>query len=246
MKSVRSYLLTLAAILALGVGFLAAMPSTSAQDASAEFPVNIRFVNAMTALDKIDIYVNGDEAEQRVVEGLEYGTVSEVYQGTAPVTAVIVKQNVNSGFDRYIYQVVVPTEAGKDYLVVVSDLLIIPTELDLSATSADEARIRAINAAAQAPSLDFYVTRASDATVIGDLDPVATDVRFGGATDAGEIPAGTIDITAKATGTDTVAVTSSAIDVQAGQSYSFVVIGTPGSTEHPLTILPIAVAAAAA
>ena len=34
--------------------------------------------------------------------------------------------------------------------------------------------------------VDFYVTRASDATVIGDLEPVVTDVRFGSATDGGE------------------------------------------------------------
>jgi hypothetical protein len=247
MKSNRLRFLAIAAVVALSFGFMTAMPVARAQDATPgnEFPVNIRFMNAMTSLDKIDVYINGDEKEQRVVEGLEYGTVSDAYEGTAPVTAVIVKQNVNSGFDRYLFQVVVPTEAGKDYLVVVSDLLIIPTELDLSATSAEDARVRAINAAAQAPSLDFYVTRASDATVVGDLEPVVTDVRYGQATDAGEILAGTIDITAKATGTDTVAAESSGVDLQASQSYTFVVIGSPGSTDQPLTIVPVAVATAA-
>ena len=128
MKSIRLRFLAIAAVVALSFGFMAAMPVARAQDATPanEFPVNIRFMNAMTSIDKIDVYVNGDEKEQRVVEGLEYGTVSDVYEGTAPVTAVIVKQNVNSGFDRYLFQVVVPTEAGQDYLVVVSDLLIIP------------------------------------------------------------------------------------------------------------------------
>jgi len=247
MKSIRLRFLAIAAVVALSFGFMAAMPVARAQDATPanEFPVNIRFMNAMTSIDKIDVYVNGDEKEQRVVEGLEYGTVSDVYEGTAPVTAVIVKQNVNSGFDRYLFQVVVPTEAGQDYLVVVSDLLIIPTQLDLSATGPEDARVRAINAAAQAPSLDFFVTRASDSTVVGDLAPVVTDVRYGQATDAGELLAGTIDITANATGTDTVAVESSGIDLQTSQSYTFVVIGTPGSTEQPLTIIPVAVAVAA-
>jgi hypothetical protein len=155
-----------------------------------------------------------------------------------------VKQNVNSGFDRYLYQVVVPTEAGKEYLVVVSDLLIIPTEMDLTPTGDDQARVRAVNAAAQSPSLDFYVTRASDATVVGDLTPVVTDVRFGQATDAGEVHSGSFDITAKATGTDTVAVESNGVTIDAGQSYTFVVIGSPGSTEQPMTILPVSQAAA--
>lgn len=247
MKSIRLRFLAVAAVVALSFGFMAAMPVARAQDATPEnsFPVNIRFMNAMTSLDKIDVYINGDEKEQRVVEGLEYGTVSDAYQGTAPVTAVIVKQNVNSGFDRYLFQVVIPTEAGKDYLVVVSDLLIIPTQLDLSPTGAENARVLAINAAAQAPSLDFYVTRASDATVVGDLAPVVTDIRYGQATDAGELLAGTIDVTAKATGTDTVAVQSNSVDLQGSQSYAFVVIGSPSSTDHPLTIVPVSVAASA-
>lgn len=241
MKSLRLRFLVIAAVAALGLGMLASTPAARAQDGTPtnEFPVNIRFVNAMTSLDKIDVYINGDESDQRVVEGLEYGTVSDAYQGTAPVTAVIVKQNVNSGFDRYLYQVVVPTEAGKEYLVVVSDLLIIPTEVDLSATGEDQARVRAINGAAQAPALDFYLTRASDATVVGDLSPVVTDVRFGQATDAGEVHSGSYDITGKATGTDTVAVESNGVSIEAGQSYTFVVIGSPGSTDHPLTILQV-------
>jgi hypothetical protein len=241
MNTLRLRLVAIAAIVALSVGFLAAMPVARAQDSTPgnEFPVNIRFLNAMTAVDKIDVYINSDEKEQRVVEGLEYGVVSDAYEGTAPVTAVVIKQNVNNGFDQYLYQVVVPTEAGQDYLVVVSDLLLIPTEMDLTSTGADQARVRAINAAAQSPALDFYVTRASEETVAGDLTPVVTDIRFGEATDAGERPAGTYDITAKATGTDEVAVESAGVAVDAGQSYTFVVLGSPGSTDTPLTILPV-------
>lgn len=247
MTSVRTRVFAIMAIAALSFGFIVSMPAAFAQDSTPtnEFPVNIRFLNAMTSLDNVDIYVNGDDSEQRVVEGLAYGAVSDVFQGTAPVTAVIVKYNVNTGFDQYLYQVVVPTAAGKDYLVVVSDLLIIPTEMDLSSTGDDEARVRAINAAAQAPALDLYVTRASEEAVVGDLAPVVTDVRFGEATDGGVVLAGSYDLTAKATGTDTVAVESSGVALDAGQSYTFVVIGKPGSTETPLTIVPVSQATAA-
>jgi hypothetical protein len=240
-------MLALLAVVALSVGFLAAMPVARAQDATPEnqFPVNIRFLNAMTAVDKIDVYINSDEKEQRVAEGLEYGVVSDAYQGTSPLTGVVIKKNQNNGFDQYLYQVVVPTEAGKDYLVIVSDLLIIPTEMNLTAAEDGGARVRAVNAAAQSPSLDFYLTRASDSTVVGDLSPVATDIRFGSATDTGETVAGTYDITAKATGTDTVAVESSGVAIDAGQSYTFVVMGSPGSSDHPLTVLPVSEALAA-
>ncbi len=242
MKSFRTGLLSIVAVMALGLGMLSAMPTARAQDS--EFPVNIRFLNAMTTVDKIDVFINSDEKEQRVVEGLEYGVVSDAYQGTAPITGIVVKKNVNNGFDPYLYQIIVPTEAGKDYLVIVSDLLIIPTEMDLSAIDGDQSRVRAVNASAQAPALDFYVTRASEGTVIGDLSPVVTDIRFGQATDAGELPAGSYDVNATATGTDTMAVQSNGLAMDAGQSYTLVVIGTPGDTETPLTIIPVGEAAA--
>ena len=244
MKSIRARFLVIVTIVALGFGFVATMPTAQAQDS--EFPVNIRFLNAMTTVDKIDVYINSDEQEQRVAEGLEYGVVSEAYSGTAPVTAVIIKQNVNNGFDQYLYQIVVPTEAGKDYLVIVSDLLIIPTEMDLSPVDGDQARVRAVNASAQSPSLDFYVTRASEGTVIGDLSPVATDIRFGQATDVGEVPAGSFDVTANATGTDTMAAQSKGLAIDAGQSYTLVVIGKPGDTDTPMTIVAVGAATAAA
>jgi hypothetical protein len=240
MSSFRIRLVAIAAIVALGVGMLSAMPVARAQDATgSEFPVNIRFLNAMTTVGKIDIYINSDEKEQRVAEGLEYGVVSDVYEGTAPLTGVVVKKNVNNGFDSYLYQIVVPTEAGKDYLVIVSDLLVIPTEMDLTAVDGDKARVRAVNASAQSPALDFFISRSSEGTVLGDLSPVVTDVRFGLATDAGEVPAASYDVTATATGTDTVAVQSNGFSMEAGQSYTLVVIGSPGDTDTPLTILPV-------
>ena len=68
--------------LALGMGTAQAQDSTPASDQS--FPVNIRFMNAMTSLDKVDVYINGDESDQRVVEGLEYGTVSEAANDCDP------------------------------------------------------------------------------------------------------------------------------------------------------------------
>lgn len=246
MKAFKSRLFALVAIIALGAVFLAPMPAVHAQDSADgdQFPVNLRFLNAMTTIDKIDVYINDDEQEQRVAEGLEYGVVSETYAGTAPITAVIIKQNVNNGFDSYLYQVVVPTEAGKDYLIIVSDLLIIPTEMDLSAIDADQARVRAVNAAAQSPALDFYFTRASEGTVLGDLSPIVTDIRFGQATDAGTVLAASYDVTATATGTDTMAVESNGLAMDAGQSYTLVVVGKPGDTDTPLTIIPVGASAA--
>ena len=174
----------------LGIGSAQAQDSTPASDES--FPVNIRFLNAMTSLDKVDVYINGDESDQRVVEGLEYGTTSDAFTGTAPVTGVVVKQNVNAGFDRYIYSTVVPTEAGKEYLVVITDLVLIPTEFDQSRTGAGMARARVINAAPQSPALDIYASEAGAGVALGDLIPVITGIGYGGVTDGGELARGIV------------------------------------------------------
>ena len=228
--------------LAIGMGSVVAQDSTPPADGDS-FPVNIRFLNAMTSLDKVDVYINGDESDQRVVEGLEYGTVSDAFTGTAPVTGVVVKQNV-TGFDRYIYSTVVPTEAGKEYLVVITDLILIPTEFDSSRTGAGMARARVVHAAPQAPAVDIYASEAGSGISLGDLVPVISNLSFGGATDGGELAAGTYDITATQAGTTNVALEVPGVAVDAGQVYTFVVIGTPGSTEQPLSVVPVSVPAA--
>jgi hypothetical protein len=237
--------------LALMIGLLGSGGMTTAQDA--DFPVNIRFFNAMTALETVDVYINGEGDEQRVVEGLAYGTVSDAFTGTAPATNVLIKQNVNLSFDRYLYNTIIPTEAGKEYLVVITDLILIPTEFDQSPTGADMARVRAINAAAQAPALDLYATASGDmASPVSAESPVASpvsaepivaDLGFGRVTDGGEIPVGSYDVTATATGTETVAVEASGIAIDAGQVYAVVIYGQPGDTDTPLSILPVSVPA---
>ena len=226
----------------MGIGAVQAQDSTPASDEA--FPVNIRFLNAMTSLDKVDVYINGDESDQRVVEGLEYGTTSEAFTGTAPVTAVVVKQNV-TGFDRYIYNTIVPTEAGKEYLVVITDLILIPTEFDQSQTGDDAARARLINAAPQSPSLDIYASESGSGVSLGDLVPVITGISFAGVTDGGELAAGSYDIVAAEAGTTNTAFETPAVALDAGQVYTLVVIGTPGSTEQPLSIVSVSVPATA-
>lgn len=235
--------------LAIGALLLSGMlgPGALAQDSTPadqeSFPVNIRFLNAMTSLDKVDVYINGDESDQRVIEGLEYGVTSDVVEGTAPVTGILIKQNVEFGVDQYLYNIIVNTEAGKEYLVVISDLLIIPTEFDQSRLGPGEARARAINAAAQAPALDFYASEAGGGVALLDLVPVVNNLRYGEAGDGGVVPAGSYDVIATATGTDSVVVEAPATALDAGQVYTVVVIGKPGDTENPLTLVTVSVPA---
>ncbi len=218
--------------------------AVSAQDAATPtaqntFPVNITFVNGMTSLSAVDVYINGTDKDQRVVEGLKYGDVSDVFQGTAPGTVVTVKQNVNFGIDRYLFQTLVPTAAGQSYVVVISDFVLIPVQVDLSKTPDGGARTVAVHAAAEAPAVDIYATPSGQKFSIGNVVPAVTDVKYGTSTAGSAVAAGSYDIDLTQTGTDTEVLQQTGVTIDAGNSYVFVLIGQPGSTEQPLTLLTV-------
>ncbi|MEZ4533007.1 MAG: hypothetical protein R2855_18590 [Thermomicrobiales bacterium] len=229
----------LALMLAMGIVGSGVVAQDSTPEASADFPVTITFVNAMTSLDAVDVYINGDDKDQRVVEGLAYGDTSAEFTGTAPATAILVKQNVSWGIDRWLYNTLVPTEAGKSYVIVISDFVIIPVVLDTSHTVGATARTIGVNASSQSPALDVYATPSGQQFSIGNLVPLITNLQYGFSTGGGTADPGSYDLRATATGTDTVALQQDGVTIEANTSYVFVVIGKPGSTEQPLTLVTV-------
>jgi uncharacterized protein DUF4397 len=227
------------ALLLVSIGGAVVGAQDSATPAAGTFPVQITFVNGLTALSAVDVYINGTEKDQRVVEGLKYGEISESFEGTAPGTVVTVKQNVNFGIDRYLYQTVVPTAAGQNYVVVISDYVLIPVQVDVSKAVGDTARTVAVHAAAEAPAVDIYATPSGQTFSIGNVVPLVTNVKYGTTTAGGPAAAGTYDIQLTQTGTDTLVLEQDGVTIDAGQSYVFVLIGQPGSTEQPLTLLTV-------
>lgn len=98
--------------IALLAGLMLTVGVSAQDEGQPSFPINITFLNAMTAQQEIDVFVNGSDKDQRVVEGLKYGEFSDVFEGSSPVTNIIIKRNVNLGFDQWLFNTVVPTEAG--------------------------------------------------------------------------------------------------------------------------------------
>jgi len=225
----------LVAALLVGMSGTLVAAQDGTPEAGSDFPTTIRFINGLTSLGSVDVYINGDESEQRIIEGLEYGTVSEEFDGTAPGTVVVIKQNVNWGVDRYLFNTLIPTEAGKSYVVTISDFFLIPVEFNTSPTDDGSARTVGVHAAAQAPSMDIYVAASGGAVGV----KVISDLSYGNATEGSTPEAGTFDLTLTQTGTETVALEQPGIEVAEGNSYVFVIIGKPGSTEQPLTVLSV-------
>ena len=206
---------------------------------SDELPVQLVFVNALTALDKVDVYLNGDEAEQRVIEGIEYGTTSETVEGTAPGTVVAVRQNVNWGIDRDIFSTMIPTEPGHTYVVVISDFFIIPVELVLGDPRMGDARSIGVHAAAEAPPVDAYVSEAAREIPLGNLVPLFEDLQYGFSTQGGPTRTGDFDLRLTETGTNTVVMEQESVSIEPNTSYVFVLIGKPGSSEQPLAVVSV-------
>lgn len=226
--------------LAMVVGLVGAggMSQASAQDAAA-FPVQIQFFNAMTVVDDVDIYINGTQKEQRVAQEVPYGQVTDAFTGTAPATAVVIKWAATLSFDQYLYNTIIPTEAGKSYLIVITDLTLIPIEYDQSELAPDMARARAVNAAPQAPAMDIYASLAGSGTPAAGAAPIVTNLGYRDVTDGGELPAGSYDVTVTAAGTTTVAVEADGVAMDGGQAYAVVIYGKPGDTDTPLSIIAI-------
>ena len=241
-RLIGGLLLSFAMLLGIAAKGVAAQDATP--EAASSFPVTITFINAMTSLDAVDVYINGDDKDQRVVEGLKYGDTSEEFTGTAPGTVVLIKQNVNFGIDYWLFNTLVPTAAGGNYVIVISDFVLIPVQMDLSTTPGDGARTIGVHAAAQAPAVDIYATPSGQDVSLGNVVPVISDLAYGRTTTGAVTAAGSYDLRVTQTGSDTVALEQDGVTIDANMSYVFVIIGKPGSTEQPLTLISVSKATA--
>jgi hypothetical protein len=222
------------AMLIVGLMPILARP-VAAQDstptaAAGSFPVTARFLNAMTSVGTIDISLNSDD--NHLARDLKYGQVSDPVELTAPVSNIIVKEPRNLQYDLWLFNTIVSTTAGQSYVIVVSDFLIIPVEVDTSKLVGDTTRGRLVQASSQAPAIDIVVN--------GNTPPVVTGLAYGRATDTGTLKSGTVDITLLQSGTQNVALDAKGLAMDTGQSYVLVLIGKPGSTEQPLSLVSVA------
>jgi hypothetical protein len=235
-RALVSTLLAFVMLLSSGANTLHAQDAMPESDNA---PAELVFVNALTALEKVDVYINGDESDQRVIDGLDYGATSDGIEGTAPGTVVIIRQNVPWRPDRDIFNTMIPTEPGKTYVVVISDFFVIPVLLDRSKTTIGEALSIGVHAAAETPPVDVYVSEASRRVPIGNLVPLIQDLQYGYSTAGGPARTGIFDLRLTEAGTDSVVLEQDDITIESETSTVLVIIGKPESREQPLTVLRV-------
>jgi len=210
-------------LLAASLAFAGAVPATLAQDDEAQ----VRVVHASPDAPAVDIFVGGE----RAIEGLEFGTATDLVSLPAGDTEVAVAPAGASEEDAVI-AATLPLEAGAAYEVAaVGTLENIEAQvypIDTGALEDGQARVRVVHASPDAGPVDVAV--AGGDVLFGGLE-------FPNASDYAEVDAGTYDLEVRAAGTDTVALPLPGVTFEAGTVYDVFAVGL--AEDGTLTVLPL-------
>lgn len=227
MHALRSQrlLMVLAAMVALMAAcFPAANLSATAQDAD-PLATRVQFLHAGVDTGDVEVHVNGD----KVVDDFSYGEVSDwldVEPGGARVTLTADR----IGFNYVIFDSVYPTPVGNDFYVVITDSLVLSGSFDTTNLPDDRARVQFLHASVGTPAVNLTAT--------GDGGEATAQVEYSRNLQAVDVTAGTYTVDAALVDGGE-ALLSADVTVEAGNTYLVVLIGDPGSDEHPLELVTL-------
>ena len=221
-RLVTVFLLLLTTV--VGLSGLAA-PQVAAQDQSS-FDTRVRFLHADTDATKFEVALDG----KTVLDNFEYGTLSD-WIGLEAGSARLTITEDRAGVNYTLFDAVYPVPAGNDYEVIITDALVLTSVIDRTPIPDVMARVQIIHAAVDLPTVNVAAT--------GTGTAIAGRLAYGQTSEYVEVPQGSFDLTVRATQTGETAFTQSGVTVEANKVYSLVIMGSPGSEDHPLTITPI-------
>ena len=207
-------LLLVASLLPLGA------TSASAQDIT----TRVQFHHAGTGTGMIEVRVNGEE----VLDEFQYGDTSDWSEFDPGAVHITITAD-RAGFNYLLLDTVYPAPAGNDYYAVISDVLVLAGAFDRSEVPADASRVQVLQASVDTPAVNVVATGAE-----ADL---ATGLMYPQSSEAAELPAGTYDLEFTLADSGESVLTASGIVVEAGKSYQFVLVGTPGDEDRPLEVV---------
>jgi hypothetical protein len=211
------------------LGVLAAAPAVAAsaltpRRAGAQDGVTIQtrvqFLHAATDLGQIEVHLNDDE----VLDEFTYGMVSD-WIDVAPGTVWLTLYLDRAGINYINFQAVYPVQAGNDYVVVITDALVIPSVVDRSPIEGDVARVRFTHATVETPAVNVTA---------GDVG-LASELTYARLSEPVELAPGSHEVTVSLADTGDTVLTAP-IEVEAGRTYDVVLMGDPTSSDAPLTL----------
>jgi hypothetical protein len=213
-------LVTLLFVTLTTIGLVAPGTATAAQDTGLE--TRVQFLHAAPDLGKIEVAINDDER----LDEYEYGQTSEWLDIEPEMVRVTISED-RAGFNWWVFDGVYPVAAGNDYYVVITDPTVIATQVDRAPLPADTARVQVLHGSGDTTAVDVAVA---------DGEVLLEDLRYAGRSNAVEVPVGTYDLEFRASDTGDPLLSAPGITLEAGKVYQLVMMGIPGSQDHPLTL----------
>jgi len=212
----------LAAMMLAGLLAPVGLQSVSAQD-DLSIQTRVMILHASPDLGKVEVAINYDE----VVDEFEYGDQSDwidFQPGGARVTITADR----AGFNYAVFDAVYPTPAGNDYYIVITDALVLAGTFDTSPVLDGGARVQVLQGSVALPTVNVEATGANIS--------FATQLNYGRTSEAQGVPAGSYDIAVTLADTGEAAVTQTGVALDGNSSNVLVIMGEPGSEDHPLEV----------
>jgi len=198
------------------------LQSAAAQD-DLTIQTRVQVLHASPDMGQVEVHINNDE----VLDEFTYGETSDWIDIDPGSTRLTVTRD-RAGFNYAVFDATYPVTAGSDYIVIISDALVLTSAVDRSPVPDGTARVRITHAAVDLPAVNVTAT--------GTDVSFATDLSYPRSSEYQAVPAGTYDIAVTLADTGESVVTSAGVVLEGNMVYEFVIMGQPGDEDKPLEL----------
>ncbi len=201
---------------------------------SAQSTGRARFVHVTPSVGAVDIYVNGS----LLAQGVEYGSASPLF--SLPTGDHIVDLTLANQTNSLVQQSITIDALRPTAFVIADGTQFFGVPENLNETPTGGARLLLVHALAGGPAVDVKL---AEAVTLGGVEqpvgtPIATNMTYGTAFGAFDVPAQTYVVDVLAANSDVEVLPDLALPLAAGTSYTAIVYGTPNQPETLLLTAP--------
>lgn len=220
-KTSRRSLLLGSSMVLLSVATPLGLSRAAAQDVTIQ--TRVKVLHAATNTGEVEVHFNGAQD----LEEFGYGDQSDFIDIDPGAVRVTITAD-RIGFNYAIFDAQYPVAAGNDYLLVITDALILTGRFDNSSSAFEGSRVQFMHGSVDTPAVTV--------TVSGGALALATDLGYSQTSDTVAVPAGSYDVEVTLADTGEVLLTQSGVTIDENQAYVWVLMGDPTDSDFPLTI----------
>jgi hypothetical protein len=183
----------------------------------------VQILHAGPDVGQVEVHINNDE----VLDEFDYGEMSDWIDIDPGSSRLTITQD-RAGFNYAIFDAMYPVPAGNDYLVIITDSIIMTSAVDRTPVPDGGARVRIAHAAVDLPAVNV---NASGANV-----SFATQLAYPRSSEYQVVPAGTYDLEVTLADTGDSVLTMPGVVLEGNMVYELVIMGQPDDDDKPLEI----------